>query len=431
MIVAIAWMRAQRHQKRWSHLAFSGAVAVGAALVLYYGSSDSLRCSIVAGATPRGRTPTVPDPKITGDEASSWRPPYCSIDELLPGEERRGIVRGCGEHDGFFVDIGAEEDAFMPEMETCDGLPSPFARKVQIGDIVTVRILRLQSRMGNVLLTRRNGSLLRSAPNEQPNPKIFRQNASSTWHEGEVSRLMRYGAHIRLVEPYSGRSVDAFVHKTEMTDEFRYTAQPGMNVRVRFNGKDENGRATFSMLDSWAPPPCLAKELQPGEEVVGKVKARNRQDGIFVDIGAERIAYLSRDEFNDGIVLGGIRKHFSTGERITARVLGVDDRGNVMLTRRSGELSRQRAPFEGTADPEAFISLTSRDMWEGVLVSFRLWGAFVAFEEPGTGRTVTAFLRIEDMTDDFKDKAMPGIGLRVRFKNVNDQNEVCLSMFEA
>jgi len=164
--------------------------------------------------------------------------------------------------------------------------------------------------------------------------------------------------------------------------------------------------------------PTSNEKYQVGQTVEGTVDRIFYPAGIFVDIGCERNGLLEWGELKDGYPTKDAS--FDEGRRIEARILSNDGEA-IFLTKRSGELERPPKPAKGSdnTDFKPFEDVASQEWLDAKLGNMKINGAFVYVEPPGGGSPATGYIRAQDLTNEFKAKAIRGMDLKVRVQKAN------------
>lgn len=95
------------------------------------------------------------DPRVNWS-APVLRKSQLKLDEIEPGQMLRGVVRNIVDF-GVFVDVGVSEDGLIHVSELSDGyVHSPY-EVVSIGDIIQVRVLKVDTTANRIALSLRKG----------------------------------------------------------------------------------------------------------------------------------------------------------------------------------------------------------------------------------------------------------------------------------
>eukprot|EP00933_Yihiella_yeosuensis_P012724 TRINITY_DN12179_c0_g1_i1.p1 TRINITY_DN12179_c0_g1~~TRINITY_DN12179_c0_g1_i1.p1 ORF type:complete len:464 (+),score=119.30 TRINITY_DN12179_c0_g1_i1:198-1589(+) len=152
---------------------------------------------------------------------------------------------------GFWMDIGAPDNAFLPWGEIADTYSKQASAPPSDTDI-EMRVLRIaEARSGGkvdgvntVFLTARSGSLERPALSASGNSEAVKDamaNVDSQWFDGTVAQLNKDAALVQFQAPNDETAV-GYVRKRLFTADFKENAFPGMSVRVRKLQPEESGR---------------------------------------------------------------------------------------------------------------------------------------------------------------------------------------------
>eukprot|EP00933_Yihiella_yeosuensis_P012725 TRINITY_DN12179_c0_g1_i2.p1 TRINITY_DN12179_c0_g1~~TRINITY_DN12179_c0_g1_i2.p1 ORF type:complete len:567 (+),score=136.81 TRINITY_DN12179_c0_g1_i2:59-1759(+) len=180
---------------------------------------------------------------------------------------------------GFWMDIGAPDNAFLARGETADG----YKVSVPPSDTdIEMRVLRIaEARSGGkvdgvntVFLTARSGSLERPALSASGNSEAVKDAMAnvdgSQWFDGTVAQLDENGAPVHFQAP-NGEAAVGYVRKGLFTADFKENAFPGMSVRVRKVQPEESSKK--------APPQAKEKWVSMSMREAGEAATQTAEGG--------------------------------------------------------------------------------------------------------------------------------------------------------
>ncbi|CAJ1354871.1 unnamed protein product [Effrenium voratum] len=166
--------------------------------------------------------------------------------------------------------------------------------------------------------------------------------------------------------------------------------------------------------EEWYPPRIRMRDLEVGMELRGR-RGKYFQNGVFIDVGAERDGYLHVNEWQEeGFPQEQI---FARNVPVDVRVLSIDDaKWSFSLTRLPGSLERPpgfKAPKMEDSDIEAFDKLEADDLIDAEVVRLALFGIFVKVQVEGS-QMLEGLLHKSKMSQDFKDMVRLGMPIKVK-----------------
>eukprot|EP00931_Biecheleriopsis_adriatica_P094634 TRINITY_DN68260_c0_g1_i1.p2 TRINITY_DN68260_c0_g1~~TRINITY_DN68260_c0_g1_i1.p2 ORF type:complete len:259 (-),score=44.52 TRINITY_DN68260_c0_g1_i1:129-869(-) len=183
------------------------------------------------------------------------------------------------------------------------------------------------------------------------------------------------------------------------------------------------------------PERCSVHKLKVGQQLFGKRRDLTRF-GTYIDIGAERDAFLAAGEFRDGFPK---EAQFYCGERIPVRILRIEEDvayPRVWLTCRSGNLSRPDPfvkPLMNFQDLAAFGSLPPDAVLDAEVTEINFVGVNVKVQAPKS-QVLQGWIHKSEFTPEFRDSAFVGMKVQVRFlpdsEGWKEKKRICLSMLD-
>ncbi len=264
----------------------------------------------VAEATAGSPEPVASEQK--SEEGELFQHPR-NIKELKPGMVLEGRVTSVAIY-GVFVDIGVGREGLVHVSQLGERNVTNPAEVVQIGEMVTVRVLEVDPRSKRISLTMRE----REEPPKVDTEKLSTLEPGSTV-EGKVTSLTKFGAFVDV-----GVGRDGLVPLSQIgpggAKQAGDVLQVGEQVRVRVMDVDKKtGRIRLSMRNVYDREQMST--LQAGSVVHGRVTSL-APFGAFVDLGVGK----------DGLIhvsqMGGNVRHpgdvLQVGQEVDVRVVEVD-----------------------------------------------------------------------------------------------------------
>src|SRR6266704_5012127 len=221
---------------------------------------------------------------------------------------------------GLTVDIGLK--AFLPGSQI-DLRPVRNLDKL-IGERLHMRIIKLNKRRGNIVLSRR---VLLEEERQRAKEKTLASLAEGQIIEGIVKNLTEYGAFIDL------GGIDGLLHITDMSwgrvNHPSELFQVGDHVRVKvlkFNADTERVSLGLKQIseDPWSR---AAEKYVPGTVVRGKVVSL-KDYGAFIELeeGIEGLVHISEMSWTRRVKHPS--KMVAVGDTVEAVVLDIDAKNN-------------------------------------------------------------------------------------------------------
>jgi small subunit ribosomal protein S1 len=285
----------------------------------------------------RGRDVVLSRRTIIEEEAKKARSE--ALARLKVGEELDGIVRSVVPF-GAFVDVGGVE-GLVPLQEMSHNRADGPSDVFRAGEPTRVKVIKIDDR-GKVWLSRR-------ATIADPWQVVAQKYATGTRHAGKVVRLQPFGAFVEL-EP----GVDGLIHTQDLS--IKRIEAPGDVVKV-----NDPIEVVVAHLDPGqhkialhpAPQGDQAKETPQRVALHKPVKARIvniESGGLVVRIlgvtGRNARGYITSAA--TGTPRGTeLRKAFSVGQDIEAKVVDVDPRrGEVKLSIKALSEEQERSAYQ-------------------------------------------------------------------------------------
>ncbi|CAE8620004.1 unnamed protein product, partial [Polarella glacialis] len=254
------------------------------------------------------------------------------MSELRLGQALRGIITDV-DHQGVFVDVGAESDGWVHISQISDTKqvddPQLFVAAEQEVDVWVSQIDDIN---GKGLYLSMAPKKLKLRPRLPPPADEVRRLALSdvnTWHEGVVSWIKDYGIFVILGDARNGVGVQSLVHVKQIpgnrVDPFK-VAEIGQKVKVRVLGSEKDGKMILSMMPDAATFDSF-KHIPRTQWLDGLVY--DTQDyGFFVEVrppgggsvvqGMVHISRMVEDFVRD------VKEEVSVGDVVRVRVHEVD-----------------------------------------------------------------------------------------------------------
>lgn len=253
---------------------------------------------------PTSLPPEMPDQRAL-EEATFQRPR--TLKDLQPGMVLEGRVTSVAVY-GAFVDIGVGREGLVHLSQLSDRPVTSPTEVVQIGDMVTVRVLEVDPRSKRISLT------MREHTEAELDAERLEALAPGSVVEGTVTSLTKFGAFVDLGVGKDGLVPLAQMQKAEMP-------QVGDRVRVRVMDVDrKSGRIRLSMRN--VPDTSRLASLQPGDIVRGRITSL-APFGAFVDLGVGKDGLIHVSAMGDGTARHP-REVVQVGQEVEVRVVEVN-----------------------------------------------------------------------------------------------------------
>jgi small subunit ribosomal protein S1 len=219
---------------------------------------------------------------------------------------------------------------------------------VQVGDIVTVEVLRIEpdkKREGHMRI-----ALSLKAAMPDPFEAHRDQIIAGQTLEGKVARLETFGAFIELFD-----GVDGLIHISELSEQrVRHPSEVltiGNPVTVRILDVDfEKRRVSLSLRENVQREKETHKE-RPHVQAMARgalsdgVVERIERYGVFLKLANGQTALLPSSE--TGTPRGAdLSKFYELGSSHQVMVIDIDDRGRVRVSKVAREKADERADYE-------------------------------------------------------------------------------------
>jgi len=258
------------------------------------------------------------------------------LKDLKPGMVLEGKVTSVAIY-GVFVDIGVGREGLVHISQLSDQPVSSPTEVVQIGDMVTVRVLEVDPRSKRISLT------MRERVEPQVDVEKLRALTPGTTLEGTVTSLTRFGAFVDVGVGRDGLVPLSQIGKSGV-QQASEPLQVGERVRVRVLDVDEeSGRIRLSMRNVYDPAQLAS--IRPGAILHGRVASLARF-GAFVDLGVGKDGLIHVSAMGEGEIRHP-QELLQVGQEVDVRVVEVDPE----TQRISLSLQLQKEP-EWAAEPE-------------------------------------------------------------------------------
>jgi len=186
------------------------------------------------------------------------------FEELAVGQTHEGIVRSLQAF-GAFVDLGGVVGLIHISQMSWDRVNHP-SDVLQLGQKVKVRIEKYDRTTGKIGLSYRDLA-------DNPWNNVTSKYPSGSRHEGRVSKIMQFGAFVRLEA-----GVEGLIHISELSHQRVHRTsdvlKEGQEVEVQVLSVDtENQRISLSLKALEAKPTPIDREQQRVEEIMDQLEA--------------------------------------------------------------------------------------------------------------------------------------------------------------
>jgi ribosomal protein S1 len=258
-------------------------------------------------AAEEAATPAAPNQQAVAEE--TFGQPR-GMRDLKPGMVLEGKVTSVAIY-GIFVDIGVGREGLVPISQLSDQPVSSPTDVVQLGEMVSVRVVKVDPRSKRISLTMRAPAAERRVDTE----KLGTLNPG-TIVDGTVTSLTKFGAFVDI-----GVGRDGLIPLAQMAQGQTEPLQAGQAVRVRVMDVDrKTSRIRLSMRNVHDTEQLAA--LRPGAIVRGRITSL-APFGAFVDLGVGKDGLIHVSTMGDGNIRNP-RELLKVGEEVDVRVVEVD-----------------------------------------------------------------------------------------------------------
>ncbi len=252
-----------------------------------------------------------------------------SLRDLKPGMVLEGKVTSVAIY-GVFVDIGVGREGLVPISQLSDQPVSSPTDVVQIGDMVAVRVVKVDPRSKRISLTMRA-----PAAERQVDAAKLGALTPGVIVEGTVTSMTKFGAFVDI-----GVGRDGLIPLAQIAQGKSEPLEVGAQVRVRVMDVDKRtNRIRLSMRNVYDTAQMAA--LNPGAIVRGKI-ASLAPFGAFVDLGVGKDGLIHVSTMGEGV--RHPRELLQVGEEVDVRVVEVDPATQrISLTMQLEEESAEEA----------------------------------------------------------------------------------------
>jgi small subunit ribosomal protein S1 len=262
--------------------------------------------------------------------------------ELAEGQIRRGTVRSVMDY-GAFLDLGGV-DGLLHVSEMSFRRGHKASEFVKIGDVIDVKILRIDAETGKLSLS------LKQARGVDPWLDVATKYAVGSQITGRVTKVENFGAFIEVEEgvegllPVSEMSWQRIKHPSDVVRE-------GDTVRLVVLNVDQAARKmSFSLKQAGPDPWKTAAEKYATDMLISGTVTRVVDFGAFVEVepGLEGLVHIS--ELSDRQVRR-TEDVVKPGQQVQVRVVELDAAGrrlSLSIKRAVGAAATEAAPAAPT-----------------------------------------------------------------------------------
>jgi small subunit ribosomal protein S1 len=265
--------------------------------------------------------------------------------KLVPDAVLPGTITSIAEF-GVFVDLGGIQ-GLVPLSELSHIRVSKLTDRFQIGQAVTVKVLRVDPQKGKVTLSLK-------ALEGDPWLTISDQLRERQIVQGRIVRATDFGVFVELLP-----GVDGLLHLSEIPrnqqGQIKEAAAVGGELAVMILAIDlSKHRLSLALAPEGLVPGQEAEELQAGAVKTGTVE-RIEQFGLFVRLGPGQVGLLPNAEM--GTPRGtDHRKDFPPGTEVKVVVVGIEEGGKRIRLSRSKALAQ-----EEQSETQAYLRGSQRE----------------------------------------------------------------------
>jgi small subunit ribosomal protein S1 len=268
-----------------------------------------------------------------------------TMKKVAAGAVLPGIVVSLADF-GAFVDLGGVQ-GLVPASEVSHSRVGRPAERLQVGEAVTVKVLKVDGAKGKV-------SLSLKALEGDPWAEVAGRLRERQIVRGRVARMTDFGVFVELLP-----GVDGLLHVTEIPrsqhGQMKQAAESGAPIVVLVTSIDAGKRRIGLALapESATPGERLESTIAVGAVVTGAVE-RIEAFGVFLRIGPGQVGLIPNAEMGTPQNTDH-RKDFPPGTEIKVAVLSVEDGGKRI------RLSRAHAQrMEEDAETKGYIQAAAR-----------------------------------------------------------------------
>ena len=287
-----------------------------------------------AKAAEEDEKSTGPSAQETAEEETFERPR--TLRDLKPGMVLEGKITSVAIY-GAFVDIGVGREGLVPLSQLSDQPVSSPTDVVHLGDMVSVRVVKVDPRKKRISLSMREPSAGRKAVAAK-----LAELKSGTVMDGIVASLTRFGAFVDI-----GVGRDGLIPMSHLPQGKTESLQVGEEIRVRIVDVDRKAnRIRLSMRNVHDTEQL--DSLNAGDIVQGKITSL-AAFGAFVDVGVGKDGLIHVSNMGDSDVRHP-REVLKVGEAVEVRILDVDpETQRISLTM---QLEDEEAEEDWVFEPE-------------------------------------------------------------------------------
>jgi small subunit ribosomal protein S1 len=250
---------------------------------------------------------------------------------IVPGAVLPGTVVSLAAF-GAFVDLGGVQ-GLVPVSEISHSRVGRPADRLQVGEAVTVKVLKVDGDRGRISLSLKalEGDPWAAVPARLREREVVR---------GRIVRVTEFGAFVELLP-----GVDGLVHVSEIPrarqGELREASRTMAELAVLVLGIDlERRRIALALAPAGlAPGTRVDAALAAGDQVTGHVE-RVEPFGVLVRLGPGQVGLVPTAE--TGTAPGAdLRREFPPGAEVTVVVLAVEEGGRRIRLSRAQALARE------------------------------------------------------------------------------------------
>ncbi len=274
--------------------------------------------------------------------------------QLIPGAVLSGTITSIAEF-GLFVDLGGIQ-GLVPLSELSHVRVTNLAERFQMGQAVTVKVLRVDPQKGKVTLSMK-------ALEGDPWLTISDQLRERQIVQGRIVRATDFGVFVELLP-----GVDGLLHLSEIPrnqqGQIKEAAAVGGELAVMILGLDlDKHRISLALAPEGLAPGQEVEELQAGAVKTGTVE-RVEPFGLFVRLGPGQVGLIPNAEM--GTQRGtDHRKDFAPGTEVKVTVLGIEEGGKrIRLSRAKAQAQEEQAEAQSylRGSPKGGFGLTLGDL---------------------------------------------------------------------
>ncbi len=232
-----------------------------------------------------------------------------------------GTVININDKGEVFVDLNYKADGIIPRSEYSFDVNADPKKELNLGDKITVQVLKLNDGEGNVLLSYKKIRNAEAKKKQEENAMKFWENAEvGNKYEGIVSSICSYGAFIDI------DGVQGLLHISEISwnrdAKVQDILQVGQKINITIKELDKENKRMKLSYDEKGEDPWNTLDNKVGDVVKVTIK-KMMPFGVFAEIkeGVEGLIHISQISTER---IAKPEDALSIGEQVNAKIIDMD-----------------------------------------------------------------------------------------------------------